>query len=417
MSKIISVSSEITRLNKVLIHRPDEGISRVSPEVAEKLLFDDIVYLPTMQSEHALFESALSLFVDEVIEVQDYCYDALEASQEKKEVFIQRLIDWEELPKTYHTRLLAMDNKKLAKVLITGYDKDAGIYLFDPIPNFIFTRDIAVVIKDHVLITKAAKAARQRENLLTRFIFHAHPDFEILRREKRIINFNDVDAYPPSKHGDPVQIEGGDIMMFNEDFLFVGSSERTNDYAIETLASIVFEKGLVKHVVKINIPNHRYCMHIDTLFTHIDTHDIICYKPIIIDGNDSNIEVLSADGGHAQFGSVKQFIHSMIDPNMRFIPAGNGISPFQEREQWTDACNMVAVRPGVAFSYDRNPKTLELLSTMGYTIIEAATLIEKAQDPNWSVEQLGKAIITLPSFELSRGRGGSHCMTCPLNRN
>ena len=115
-----------------------------------------------------------------------------------------------------------LDNPTLTEVLITGYWKAQDHILFDPIPNFIFTRDIAVTVNDHVIITKAAKEARYRENLLTRFIFWAHPTFAQLRDEGRIINLNMIEEFPPSKRGENVSVEGGDVMIINQDYLLIG---------------------------------------------------------------------------------------------------------------------------------------------------------------------------------------------------
>src|SRR5690606_16768790 len=159
-------------------------------------------------------------------------------------------------------------------VLISGYLESQDHIFFDPIPNFIFTRDIAVVVKDHVIITKAAKQARYRENILTRFIFWAHPMFEDLQESGRIINLNRVDLFPPSKKGEIVSIEGGDMMILEGEYLLIGSSERTTEHAIHSLKAALFEKDVIKNVVLVNIPNERSFMHIDTLFTRIHYNHI-----------------------------------------------------------------------------------------------------------------------------------------------
>lgn len=275
---MINVNSEIGKLKMVLVHRPDEGISRISPKRAEELLFDDIVYLPKMKEEHDVFTRVLKLFIGEenVREVQDLLEEALGEQESVRKDLLKRVVDYEELSHGMINKLIELENKELAEVLITGYLVQDDHIIFDPIPNFIFTRDIAVSVKDHIIITKAAKEARYRENLLTRFIFHAHPLFEDVREGNRIINLNHVDQFPPSKRGERVSIEGGDVMMLADDFLLIGCSERTTDHAIQSLKEVVFEKGLVSNVVQINIPNDRSCMHIDTLFTRISETDVVC---------------------------------------------------------------------------------------------------------------------------------------------
>lgn len=414
----INVSSEIGILQKVIVHRPDNGIARVSPKRAEELLFDDIVFLPQMQKEHDVLTDILAAFLgkENVLEITDLLEQTIADDPKNKKLIIARVEDYEELPRTFGEKLESLTDKELADVLITGYLPNEDHILFDPIPNFIFTRDIAVVINDHVIITKAFKAARHRENLLTRFILWRHPMFKKLKQANRIINLNNLDLFPPSKYGEQVSIEGGDVMIINEDFLLIGCSERTSMHGVELLRNMLFEKKVISNVVVINIPADRSFMHIDTLFTMLDKDEIIAFKPIVYDGNSSNVKVFRSNGGLSEYSSVKEFFKSEINNEMKFIFTGNGISPYQEREQWTDGCNLVAVKPGVALSYDRNQVTDEAFRASGYQVIAAEVLLSKIKSGKVKVKDIEKTIIQLPSSELSRARGGSHCMTCPISR-
>lgn len=413
------MASEVGPLKRVIIHRPDEGIARISPKRAEELLFDDIVYLPQMQEEHDVFSEILKHFVGDgnVLETEDLLFEALEAASEAdKQEMIEQIIDYEELPRSYEEMLLALDNKALTATLITGYLEKEDIILFDPIPNFIFTRDIAVTINDHVIITKAAKEARFRENFLTRYIFWAHPIFKTLVEEGRMINLNNVELFPPSRRREMVSIEGGDVMVINEDYLLIGCSERTTSHAIQSLKEVLFEKGVVKHVVQINIPTDRSYMHIDTIFTQINTNHIVAFKPIVMDGLGSYVEVFSKDDPSRHYASIKEFILAEINPEMEFILSGDGLSPYQDREQWTDGCNLVAIKPGVAVTYDRNPYTEKAFRKAGYQIMHATNMLQAFRDGSLKPKEVENTIIALPSNELSRARGGSHCMTCPVER-
>jgi arginine deiminase len=316
----IYVDSEIGRLKKVIVHRPDEGIARITPKRAGELLFDDIVHLPNMQEEHDIFIKVLKAFVgnENVLNIRDLLAESTRDEDSKYEV-INKITDFEELPYSFIPRLASLSPEQLADTLITGYLEPEDRILFDPIPNLIFTRDLAVTVKGHVIITKAAKEARFRENFLTRLIFSSHPVFRRLKADGRTVNLNRVDKFPPNKRGETVSIEGGDVMILNKDYLLVGASERTNNYAFECLKNHLFDRGIIKNIVQVNIPAERAYMHIDTVFSQINHNHFVAYKPIVLDGLGSYVDVHRSNGEEVEYPCLKYGVY-LGRPRRKPIP-------------------------------------------------------------------------------------------------
>ncbi|GAA4837615.1 arginine deiminase family protein [Algivirga pacifica] len=477
MEQKLHVSSEVGTLRKLMIHSPDEGIGKVIPTKAQEWLFEDIIHVETMRSkEYDLYIKLLLYFLDyEKIHQQISDADHPENKRnfykpDKEEYFLSdkviepqyllsEILDMRDVRNrlvasicayeetSYHTQeeLLEIPSKILARTLISGIMPD-GSMIFPPIPNFIFTRDIGIMINDHILLNKPAKAARARESILAKYIFHNHPMFATYK--DNIIEVNEpkdfflLDNEELSKSR--ITLEGGDIMTIAPNHLLVGVSERTSLHAASMLVQIMHERNVVEKVTVIRIPAKRAYMHIDTTFTQVKRNLWVMFgsfskqgmeqeqrgfiRSLVGEQNSDHLEILQYVKGE-DYNTPKRFtyLEDLLDDISQndlhstepteFIYSGDNQFPYGRREQWTDSCNVLAIKEGVVIGYDRNDKTSEGFRKKGMTVIDAAELLDKFDREELHPDQVENTLILLPSAELSRARGGSHCMSMPLFRD
>ncbi len=403
------VSSEVGPLKRVIVHRPDDGIEMVTPKLAETFLYDDIVFLPRMREEHDLFTEVLGAFLgDEVYDTQELLLEVLTNSAEATEKLLDYVIEDEECDDATQKVLKDMNVTDLVYTLFTGINRKTGKLIFNPLPNYVFTRDIGVVINDHILVCQASREARTRENILTRCIVYYHPLFKEMAQYDRILDL--------TKEAENITLEGGDVMVIDKHTLFIGCSERTTSEAIELLTGRLFDKGIVKRVVKIDIPNERASMHIDTLFTQISEREMVVFEPFLLKPGRSTFTVYEGSLSKTNEFQTLDALMKHLGKDMKFIKCGNGINPYDEREQWTDGCNLVAVKDGVAIAYGRNEHTSIALENAGYNVVDAETFMLAYDNNILDPDAVEKMIISIPATELSRARGGPHCMTMPVLR-
>jgi arginine deiminase len=466
----IYADSEVNSLQRLIIHSPDSGLGKVVPSKAQDWLFEDIIHLETMRTkEYDVYLKILLYFLDpgkiavldasdnrnaykpnsdayfkseKVIEFEQILAEVLEIPNVKT-TLIAAVSAIEECSYMEMTSFLNLKSKELANLLITGLTKDNVMY-FPPIPNLIFTRDIGIVIHDHLLLNKPAKDARTRESLLAKYVFFNHPYFEGIR--SKIIEIEEDEEHlllPEDKKRRVETLEGGDVMMIAPGHLLIGISERTSLEAAKQVMEKLFEKGILSKVTLIKIPSKRDYMHIDTVFTQIKKNVWVILSSVgkkkrvstldeafnmlkpKIDEDEVTVKQFIYDGKNTSTRDFQDLEELLTDISVtdlkskeavKFVYSGNDEFPYGAREQWTDSCNLLVIKEGVAIGYDRNDKTSVAFQNAGFKVIKAVDLIADFEKNKTKPEDIENTIILLPSAELSRARGGSHCMSMPLER-
>ncbi|WP_026997494.1 arginine deiminase family protein [Flectobacillus major] len=474
MENTIKVSSEVGTLKRLLIHSPDSGLGKVVPSKAQDWLFEDIIHLDTMRKhEYDYYLKTLLYFLDpdkikgrlaeidqdesrdffkpespdyfksdKVIEVQRLLAEVLENTINRTRL-VAAVCAVEHCSFTVQSELLAYPSSELAKTLISGMTPDKQM-LFAPIPNFIFTRDIGITINDHLLLNKPAKLARTREALLMQYVFFHHEIFSELKNKIIEIPDNEHHFLMPDEQQSNSQatLEGGDVMMVAPNHLLIGISERTTVFAAKQVIKILFEKKLVDKVTLVKIPKKRDYMHIDTVFTQVKRNiwvllgslgkrakqeDEVFIKAGLIKPKASEELKIIQFRRESKEPRTIEYLEDLLTEisvndlgcmplEVQFVYSGNNEFPYGDREQWTDSCNLLALKEGVVIGYDRNDKTLDAFKQIGFEAIKVADLLQDFESGKSSPVMLQNTFILLPSAELSRARGGSHCMSMPILR-
>ena len=396
--------SEIGKLNKVLLHRPGDEIEALVPDNLERLLFDDIPYLKVAQQEHDRFADILRENGVDVIYYVDETAKALKDPKVKAE-FLDLFLNASHpnslaVKEALFEYLMNMEEKKMVSKLIAGVKKDEDLpshtkslvdyisisypFYMDPMPNLYFTRDPGACIGNGINIHHMSTQARRRESLLLKYMFLHNRDFA---SEKDHLWYDYNDEY---------SIEGGDVLVLDKDTIAIGLSARTTAMAIEKFAENTLHQSSFKRVLVFDIPKSRAFMHLDTVFTMVD-YDKFTIHPEI-EGPLQLCEITLDKEGRAAFKSITDELDHILAkylrlPAVKLIRCGGGDMMVAQREQWNDGSNTLCIAPGKVVTYERNYITNDLL------------------------DKEGIEVLAMPSSELSRGRGGPRCMSCPVNRD
>lgn len=396
--------SEIGRLRKVLLHRIGPEVDGLVPDNFARLLFDDIPYLKVAQREHDTFAGVLRENGVEVVYYVDEMAKAL-SNPVVKTLFLREMINEarfsspgvEEAVCTY---LNSLPPKELVEKVIAGVRKDdirdyeprslaeridaAYPFYLDPLPNMYFTRDQAACIGDGIAVLHMSTATRRRESLLMKYIYAYNKDFA-------------PDGTPKwYDYNDPSSIEGGDVLVLNKDIIAIGLSERTTAVGIERIAENLLKNSEFKEILVFDIPKKRAFMHLDTVFTMVD-YDKFTIHPEI-EGPLQLFKLTLGPNHEVHLSTMTERLQDALAkelhlPAVELIRCGGEDVMAAQREQWNDGSNTLSIAPGRVITYERNYVTNDLLDKKGIDVI------------------------TIPSSELSRGRGGPRCMSCPVCRD
>ncbi|MFO7922494.1 MAG: arginine deiminase family protein [Bacteroidales bacterium] len=407
----IEIGSEIGELEAVIIHTPGPEVENMTPANAERALYSDILNLSVAKKEYSALEEVLNMFT-RVLKVKDLLAETL-SNTRVKETLVKRICSNENIPETCKY-LLDKPKEELARLLIEGVVMQKNTltrflskerYSLPPLHNFFFTRDAAIPMIDGVFISKMANKIRERESIIMETIF----DFS------GIFNTKTHNA----THSDPAAtIEGGDVLVVRDDILIIGNGARTSSKGIDLVLELFCNKKEGKrHIIVQELPGSpESFIHLDMVFTLLDTDSCMVYEPVIFKTNKYQAVQITIDNGKVSCIREERNIPEALSGlgiDLKPIYCGGKSDLWiQEREQWHSGANFFAIAPGKVIGYGRNTYTLDEMSKNGFEVIKASDIISGKADPR----QNQKVLISLDGSELPRGGGGARCMTMPLRR-
>ncbi len=414
MSDRVSITSEIGKLEKVILHSPGFEVEEMTPKSAEQVLYNDILPLPVIAEDHKELEEILKK-VTNVFEVKDLLTDVLENSDVKTE-FVDTICKILGHVKNRKDELLLHSASKLAELSIIGIKekKDTlekflsdNIFELPPLPNLYFMRDSAIIVGDKVITGSMANRVRIMEAIIMKFIYKYHRNFKsegfIFDGTKEDFNAN-------------VTIEGGDLLVLKPNVLAIGVSERTTPASIDIITKNITKMiSEITYVFAVVLPKERATIHLDMIFTMVDQDRCVIHYPYVLGKSTLQVVKITVQpNGKKTYQQVDNLIVGLktVGIDLQPIICGGEQSLYQEREQWLSGTNFFAFEPGKFIGYDCNTRTLDEISRAGYEVKTAREILSGKA----CIDDYDKIVIGIHGAELARGGGGARCMTMPAKR-
>lgn len=418
-SNDIGVFSEVGKLRKVLVHTPGAEVERMSPETASELLFNEIIHYAHVKRSHGELKAILGQ-VSDVVEVVDFIEDILQVDEVKlallKEVLA--LGRCEDLM----AEVLRFEPSELAQVLVTGLPLkrntlerylSTGHFSLLPLPNMYFMRDSSMVVGLRNIVSTMASPVRAAESVIMKALYQHHPRLS----GKGIL----LDGLAHSGSPD-FRIEGGDVLVYSEDILLVGVSERTSPRAVDALIDRLIQTRRQDGVKRdftvfcVVLPQERSTIHLDMIFTLVDRNAAVVYEPYVMGRRRSRtVQVDVSASGVKSFKEAEHLLAGLKRKGIEVEPiiCGGGDLLQQQREQWNSGANLFAFAPGQVICYEMHEHTVRACEDAGFKIFSARDVIEDGE----LLKTDQRLVVTMDGSELARGGGGPRCMTCPVLRD
>jgi arginine deiminase len=420
MATTYGVNSEVGQLRQVIVHRPELSLMRLTPDNKDELLYDDVLWVSQAQREHDAFVAMMRERGIQVLYHQELLAEALNTSPKARQHAAERTVNHlsvgPALVDTVRRELASWDGEKLAKHLIGGLKRsefftdhgpggleghslvaaqaDPQAYILPPLPNTLYQRDPAAWLYGGVSLNPLFFHARRLETINQSLIYHFHPMFADASFEYWYPPLGNDGSFDEEDFG-RASLEGGDMMPVGNSTVLIGISERSTGRMIEHIALALFAASAASRVIAVTIPPSRSYMHLDTVFTFVDVDKATGFLPVVQTA--PAISLRPGDKrGTLDVRPERGFLSAVEDAlgirKLDVIPTG-GDDYQQAREQWDSGSNFVALEPGVVVGYHKNEFT------------------------NGKLRDHGVEVIEIEGFELGKGRGGAHCMTCPILRD